>query len=64
LTASLYSNKDLSYVMTENELTNGIEYNPWEPNPDIVKSEEKITLKDEKTHFTKGKLNATGATTT
>jgi hypothetical protein len=28
LTASLYSNKDLSYVMTENELTNGIEYNP------------------------------------
>ena len=60
LTASLFSNKDLAYVMTENELHNYITVKEQKKEGDNKTPEtpkETLILKDEKTDFTNGAIN-------
>jgi hypothetical protein len=62
LTASLFSNKDLSFVMTENKLNNGV-VATIDETPIVEKKvtpTETLTFKDKQTDFTDGKLNTKG----
>lgn len=59
LTASLFSDKDLGYVMTENKLHND-NTPPPPPSVEVVVPTETLTFIDKDKNFTDGKLNAEG----